>query len=204
MPRDPDDLDESLAAFFDAGRSDASGCNEQFAELFDEVYPGLCRFLECLIGRSGAAPEIAQESFLRLFRTGLDVVPRSEARFWLYRVARNLAMNELSRRATQNKFRDRVASLFRPSERRPEESIAAAEQNRELIGLLEKLPEDQRAALLLREQDEMSYSEIARVLNVSESKVKVDIHRARCRLREGWNALTRAVAGQPKKSIGGR
>jgi RNA polymerase sigma-70 factor (ECF subfamily) len=198
MPRDPDDIDESHAALFDAGRSDASGCNDQFAELFDEVYPGLCRFLECLIGRSGAAQEIAQESFLRMFRTGLDVVPRSEARFWLYRVARNLAINELSRRSTQDKFRYRVAKLFRPSERRPEESIEAAEQNRELIRLLDKLPEDQRAALLLREQDEMTYSEIARVLNVSESKVKVDIHRARCRLREGWSALTRAAAGQTR------
>jgi RNA polymerase sigma-70 factor (ECF subfamily) len=199
MPRDSEDQEQGAAAEVNASRLDA---DDPFADLFDEVYPGLCRFLECLIGRSGAAQEIAQESFLRLFRTGLDVVPRDEARFWLYRVARNLAINELSRRATQHRFRDQVAKLFLRSNRRPEESIETAERRRELIGLLERLPEDQRAALLLREQDEMSYSEIARVLNVSESKVKVDIFRARCRLRESRRALSRAARGSNQKTAG--
>ena len=49
------------------------------------------------------------------------------------------------------------------------------------------MTEAQRVALLLREQEGMSYLEIARVLNVSESKVKVDIFRARVRLRERWH-----------------
>jgi RNA polymerase sigma-70 factor (ECF subfamily) len=173
-----------------------------FDALFDELYPGLCRFLECLVGRSGAAQEIAQESFLRLLRTGLDVVPPDEARYWLYRVARNLALNELSKRATFTKFRDRVATLFRGVPAPPGASIEEAERNRALRRLLESLPEHQRAALLLRENDEMSYSEIARVLNVSESKVKVDIFRARCRLREGWASLADRVPASRASKAG--
>jgi RNA polymerase sigma-70 factor (ECF subfamily) len=49
------------------------------------------------------------------------------------------------------------------------------------------LPEHQRAALLLREGEELSYGEIARVLCISEAKVKVDIYRARQALRRSWS-----------------
>jgi RNA polymerase sigma-70 factor (ECF subfamily) len=52
--------------------------------------------------------------------------------------------------------------------------------------MLQTLPEDQRTALLLREQEQLSYREIGQVLNISESKVKVDIFRARTALRERW------------------
>jgi RNA polymerase sigma-70 factor (ECF subfamily) len=155
--------------------------NEEFAMIFNEVYPNLCRFLECLLGGEAAAQDIAQESFLRLHRT--PGVPTDEARFWLYRVARNLALNELSKRETRTRLIDKVADVFRRREPNPEEELQQTERRRILLELLKSLPEDQRAALLLREQEEMSYGEIARVLNVSESKVKVDIFRARNNLR---------------------
>jgi RNA polymerase sigma factor (sigma-70 family) len=164
--------------------------NEEFAMIFNEVYPNLCRFLECLLGGEAAAQDIAQESFLRLHRT--PGVPTDEARFWLYRVARNLALNELSKRQTRNRLLGKVADVFRRSEPDPEEVLQQTERRRILFKMLKSLPEDQRAALLLREQEEMSYSEIARVLNVSESKVKVDIFRARNNLRARWESLEAA------------
>jgi hypothetical protein len=45
--------------------SERSGFGRQFAMIFDEIYPGLWRFLECLLGRHNVAQDIAQESFLR-------------------------------------------------------------------------------------------------------------------------------------------
>ena len=164
--------------------------NEEFAMIFNEVYPNLCRFVECLLGGEGAAQDIVQESFLQLHRsTG---VPRDEARFWLYRVARNFALNELSKRQTRTKLLDKVADVFRKKEPNPEEELEQAERRQILFEMLKSLPEQQRAALLLREQEEMSYNEIARVLNVSESKVKVDIFRARSNLRARWKGLEAA------------
>jgi len=158
--------------------------DREFTDLFQEVYPGLCRFLECLIGRSGSAQEIAQESFLRLLRNGFHIAPRAEIKFWLYRVARNLALNELGRRKMQRKFRNFVSGLLHSRTPMPGEDLDRSERNCELMRMLELLPEHQRAALLLREQEMMGYAEIAQVLNISESKVKGDIFRARCRLRE--------------------
>ncbi len=68
---------------------------EEFSAIFNETYPNLCRFLESMLGNHGAAQDIAQESFMRLFRKGVNDIPVAEARFWLFRVARNLALNEL-------------------------------------------------------------------------------------------------------------
>ena len=165
--------------------------DEEFTVIFNEVYPNLCRFIECLLGGEGAAQDIVQESFLRLHRA--EDVPRDEARFWLYRVARNFALNELNKRQTRTKLLDRVADVFRKREPNPEEELEQAERRQILFEMLKSLPEHRRTALLLREQEEMSYNEIACVLNVSESKVKVDIFRARLELRARWKSLEAAT-----------
>jgi len=167
----------------------------EFAEVFNEFYPSLCRFLECLLGgASGAAQDVAQESFMQLYRTGIGKIAREEVRFWLFRVARNLALNELSKRSTRQRLFGRVVDAFRTETPGPVEHLEAAERKEMILGLLKHLPEHQRAALLLREQEEMSYGEIARVLNVSEGKVKVDIFRARTALRARWQRAQQASA----------
>jgi RNA polymerase sigma factor (sigma-70 family) len=163
--------------------------DDEFASIFTAVYPNLCRFLECLLGASGAAQEVAQETFLRLYRFGLYRLPTGEARFWVYRVARNLALNELEKGRTRMKHFGKVVEAFRVTSPNPEEVFEQAERQHQVRELMEALPEHQRTALLLREQEEMSYGEIARVLNVSASKVKSDIFRARNALRARWNEL---------------
>lgn len=167
--------------------------DEEFAEIFNELYPSLCRFLECLLGGSaGATQDIAQESFMQLYRGGPEKIVRGEVRFWLFRVARNLALNELARRSTRQRLFGKVLDAFRAEEPGPAERVEAAERRELVLNLLKHLPEHQRAALLLREHEEMSYAEIARVLNVSEGKVKVDIFRARTALRERWRRAQQA------------
>jgi RNA polymerase sigma-70 factor (ECF subfamily) len=168
--------------------------NDKFVTVFDEVYANLCRFLECLLGNHSAAQDIAQESFLRLHRFGIGRMPADEARFWLFRVARNLALNELEKGRTRIKFIGKVTEIFHAPAPNPEEVVGQLERTEKLFALLGALPEHQRAALLLREQEEMSYSEIAEVLKVSESKVKSDICRARTALREKWNEVQKNSA----------
>ena len=160
--------------------------DEEFAEVFNEVYPNLCRFLECMAGSRGLAQDIAQECFLRLYRAGAGAVPLAEARFWLFRVARNLALNEMDKSRRRAGLFRKVQEAFRGRLKDPEAELLLDEEKRQVIELLATVPDAQRVALLLREQEGMSYLEIARVLNVSESKVKVDIFRARARLRERW------------------
>ena len=155
----------------------------EFASIFDAIHPGLLRYLECTLGHSGAAQDIAQETFVRLYRLGPGRIRPGEERFWLYRVASNLARNETRRARTF----ERIASLFRiaasPRAANPLVEAEIASDRQRLLAALGTLPESQRAAFLLREQEELQYSEIADVLGVSLAKVKVDIYRARIALR---------------------
>ena len=161
--------------------------DEEFTMLFQEFYPSLCRFLECLLGgRAELAQDLAQESFLQLHRTAWGTLPAGEARFWLYRVARNFAINEFRKSNTRYRLFDRVVEVMTPKSRNPEEEYETQERKELVLNMLRTLPEDQRVALLLREQEQLSYRDISNVLNVSESKVKVDIFRARTALRESW------------------
>jgi RNA polymerase sigma-70 factor, ECF subfamily len=167
--------------------------DDDFTTLFQDFYPSLCRFLESLLGgRAALAQDLAQESFLQLHRTAWTSLAPGEARFWLYRVARNFAINEFRKGQTRYKFFDRVVEVMSPRTRNPEEEYETKERQRLVLDMWQSLPEDQRVALLLREQEQLSYREISTVLNVSESKVKVDIFRARTALREDWIRRTKA------------
>ena len=104
-----------------------------------------------MLGGRGGAQDIAQESFLRLFRKGLKNIPSSEARFWLYRVARNLALNELSKAQTRIRLFDKVAEALRHKPSDPEQEYERDE--RKIWACLPKVADEhQRAALLLREK----------------------------------------------------
>jgi RNA polymerase sigma factor (sigma-70 family) len=161
--------------------------SEQITAIFKETYPNLCRFLETIVGRGGShAQDIAQESFLRLCQAELGQISAPEIRFWLFRVARNLALNELDKGKTRNRLWHHVIDFFRFQEPSPQEVFEHTERQNTVRKLLDLLPEHQRSALLLREQEEMSYREIALILGITESKVKVDIFRARNSLRDLW------------------
>src|ERR671911_123099 len=91
--------------------------DEEFSQFFDAHFPRLHRFLDGLLGRGrGLAEEVAQESFMRLYHAGLDSLPRGEARFWLFRVARNLALNELEKGRTRRRLLDKLAGVLGVSE----------------------------------------------------------------------------------------
>ncbi|MFN2533106.1 MAG: RNA polymerase sigma factor [Pyrinomonadaceae bacterium] len=161
--------------------------DDEFTRLFNDFYPSLCRFLECLLGGGAAlAQDIAQESFLQLHRTAWNTIPTAEARFWLYRVARNFALNEFRKNNTRHRLFERVVDVMSQRSSNPEEEYEKHEKEQLLLNMLLDLPEHQRSALLLREHEQLSYREIAVVLEVSESKVKIDIHRARIALRQHW------------------
>lgn len=160
--------------------------NEEFTIIFNENYAGVCRFLEGIVGRRSAAQDLAQDCFIRLYRARPEELSFEEVRFWLYRVARNLALNELKKRSTRLRLFENVVRVLHSTRDDPERQCEEDERAALLRRMLASLPEHQRAALLLREGEEMSYGEIARVLRISEAKVKVDIFRARQALRRSW------------------
>ena len=151
---------------------------------------------DALLSAYKKTPEAAKYARVEMDRHTADfkvfelLIPPGEARFWIYRVARNMAINEFRKSNTRYRLFDRVVEAMSPRARNPEQEYEAQERQTLVLEMLQTLPEDQRAALLLREQEQLSYREIGQVLNVSESKVKVDIFRARASLRERWSKMS--------------
>ena len=145
-----------------------------------------------LAGNDGQAEDIAQEVFLRAYEHFAQLRSSPAAGGWLKTVTTNLTLNYL----TRYRKRWRLFSELRPAaadddspgpEMLPQaDTLLAdlgAEQRARLIdGALRRLPEHQRLALVLYHFEELSYQEIADKLNISLTKVKTDIRRARAAL----------------------
>ena len=154
--------------------------------VYQQLYPQVLRFLQGMLPRNADTADLAQEVFLRLHRRwpdeGSTAGQEGAVRFWVFRVAKNIAINELNRRGV----RERLQFWIRPRDPQPDphESYERQESAMRIRAGLERLPPHQKAVLLLREWENLTYDEIAQSLGVSVAKVKSDLFRARQRLRE--------------------
>jgi len=135
-----------------------------------------------IAGDRGEAEDIAQDAYLRVFRSLGGF--REDARFetWLYRVVVNAAMTHLKKRG-------RFGSLLRDPEEAPEpvspdRAEDAAVDRDEVRRSLEKLPVGMRTTVVLKDVYGLSCREIGEEMGLSEGAVKVRLHRARKRMKE--------------------
>ena len=144
-----------------------------------------------LLGDRDEALDLSQEVFLRVFRTIHRFRGQSSLRTWIYRIAVNQARNR--HRFWRRRHRDAQVSLDEHvalhgdfesgGELTPERLLAQKELAERLQGALDRLPFDQRTAIVLREIDGLSYEEIAFSLGVAVGTVKSRLTRARQSLR---------------------
>ena len=152
-----------------------------FTELYRNHAREVYRFALYLSGDPALAEDIVSEAFLRIWDS-VAVVRMESVRGYLFTIARNVFLHDLRRKRKQDPLGDnhRVAETV-------VREIESKEDLRDTLAVLQTLPETDRAALLLRAQEGVSYEEIARVLGISLSSAKVKIHRARLRLAEHRN-----------------
>ena len=151
-----------------------------FATLYAEHAPAVYRFALYLSGDSGAAEDLTAETFIRLW-TARDVRVAT-VRAYLFAIVRNL-----HRQGLRARRREAPLDAALPDPRPDPESHAAERSRLEwVLNRLGRLPETDRAALLMRVQHEMSYEEIAAALSLSVAAAKVRVHRARLKLARTW------------------
>jgi RNA polymerase sigma-70 factor (ECF subfamily) len=154
----------------------------EFRKLYDSAFPILFRVAYRIVNSEEAAEDLCQEAFFKLYEKNMVFPNPEEAKYWLIRVVKNAALNyakrkERERRAYQKAFRED----FRQMET-GEGILVKKEIQDEIRETLDKLPENLRIALILKEYGELNYKEIGRALGISEGNVKVRIFRARERL----------------------
>jgi RNA polymerase sigma-70 factor (ECF subfamily) len=141
--------------------------------LFAEYRHGIYRYLCRITGQSDTAHDLTQDVFLRVTRAGIPETDAGGHKAWLYRIARNLALNHL-RDGTRRPAR--IPMVDRPAPATQELSLALAQA-------LASLNDLDRDVFLLRESGGLSYDEIAHTCDLSVTAVRSRLHRARLHLR---------------------
>jgi RNA polymerase sigma-70 factor, ECF subfamily len=160
-----------------------AGDHQAFEYLVKKYQRPVFNFIYRYLGERHAAEDILQEVFLGMYRAAARLEARAQVSTWLFKIAYNLSMNEIKRRKRHLKFDEALHGLFHiDTGQSALRAIEARELEESVMTALDQLPENQKAAMLLRVNEELSYAEISEVLSVSVSGVESLIFRARGRL----------------------
>ena len=171
-----------------------TGDESAFAYLVQEYRRQLVGFMYRLCHNPAAAEDLAQEVFLRVYRSRTTYEPSAKFSTWLYRIATNLAVNHA--RDTRHERPENTVRLDEPDQDTgttpdlADDALTAEEQllRRERMAAIRKtvdaLPERQRMAVLMHKYQQMDYRQIAAVMKMSESATKSLLFRAYETLRE--------------------
>jgi RNA polymerase sigma-70 factor (ECF subfamily) len=167
-----------------------AGDRKAFEELVRKYQRQVANIIYLTLGGRDEVQDIAQEVFIRVYRS-IDKFEFDATFFsWIYRITVNLCIDELRRRKIKRALSlDFLAEGTFEKEKKSKDQILASDgvlndEKREIIlGALQKISQEHRQVILLREYEELSYAEIAAFLGISVQAVKSRIFRAREELR---------------------
>ncbi len=165
------------------------GDTEAFTLLVERHQHRVVGTIAKMLGSPNEAEDLAQQVFVRIWKSAARWEPSAKFTTWLLTITRNLVFNEVRRRG-----RARLVPLEEPDDRAPREfadttivspdkALATEELERAIDEAIRSLSEQPRMALILRRYEEMSYEEIAVVMGTTVSAVKSMLFRARSELK---------------------
>jgi RNA polymerase sigma-70 factor, ECF subfamily len=161
------------------------GDQASFGLLLEKHRGPVIHFLYRMVQNQAVSEELAQEVFLRVYRSRNSYEPTAKFTTWLFRIATHLALNRLrdGRKERLQESLDESAGDGAPRQladrgRTVEQELVYQVKLQEVRNAIESLPPKQRAAVLMHKYEEMEYTQIANVLSCSESAVKSLLFRA--------------------------
>ena len=186
----PDQPDPDAVLMLRVKRGDRAA----FAGLVEKYKQPVLNFIYRTLRDETEAEDLAQNVFLQVYKSRSRYRRTAKFSTWLFTIARNLCLNELRRRSrhpaesieeTHTDNEDQPQRQYEDkSQMAPPEKLLHGELAQKIEEARAELPENQRSAILLCRQDELSYEEIAEVLDCSLSATKSLIHRGRETLKE--------------------
>ena len=170
------------------------GDNAAFALLVDKYKQPIMNLAYRMLRDLTEAEDLAQNVFVQVHKSAARYEVSSKFSTWLFTIARNLCLNEIRRRsrhpaesieASQHEQEDQPKQQFEDKKTTsPPDSLLQGELEQKVEEALASLPENQRTAIFLCRQNELSYEQIAQVLGCSLSATKSLIHRGRETLKQ--------------------
>lgn len=161
------------------------GDSVSFGLLLERHRGPVIHFVYRMVLNRAVAEELAQEVFLRVYRSRASYEPTAKFTTWLFRIAAHLALNWIrDRKNEKNQERlddDSQQGIgLQVADLRPtvEQTLVGNVRLQEVRRAIEALPSKQRAAVVMHKYHEMEYSQIAKILQCSESAVKSLLFRA--------------------------
>lgn len=190
-------------------RKAAAGDGDAFEQLVLSYEKPIYNLCLRMCGNSDDAMDLTQETFLKAWRN-LGAF-RSDAAFstWLYRLCSNVCIDHLRREGKRKVIplhtedddgEERTMDVADPAPG-PQERLEAADQRQQVADALQSLEPEYREALTLRVIHDMSYADIADVLQVREGTVKSRIARAREKMRQAMEKLGNKSGSLSSKQI---
>jgi RNA polymerase sigma-70 factor, ECF subfamily len=171
----------------------AGGDENAFETLVNRHQTSVLNLIYRFVGDRVKAQDLAQEVFLRVWQAARSYKHEAKFTTWVYRIASNLCFNELksARRRKWFPFLQLNEESEKTSEENfsddspsPEDLLLAKERSLQITEALQTLPENQRMAMILKRYDDLSYEEIARVMDCSVSAVESLLVRAKGALQK--------------------
>lgn len=174
--------------------------SEAFALLFDRYIGQVTDHVTRMLRDAGAADDVAQEAFLRVWNRADQWTGTGSFRAWLFRIATNLALNHLRSKKRRREQPLEMPSLFDAEEDEnpvpgwmidhaslgPDAHIEQAEQRQMLQRLIADLPEEKREVFEMVHDEELGLGEVAKRLAIPEGTVKSRLFHARKKLADEW------------------
>jgi RNA polymerase sigma-70 factor (ECF subfamily) len=174
------ELDASLDPRASCVDHDASELNQRVTQLFEELRDSVYRYLILVVGGPAEAEEISQEAFLECFRFLQSGQTIQNIRAWIFRVAHNLAINQLKSKkyvlTMDSHFWDELCNLRCDPRPTPEQTVLHEEDFRRLHAAMGQLSPQQRQCLVLRAEG-FRYKQISEIMGISDSNVAKSLHR---------------------------
>jgi RNA polymerase sigma-70 factor, ECF subfamily len=167
----------------------SGGDTSAFEQLIERHQSLVAGTVARMLGSSSEVEDIAQQVFIRVWKSARRYVPRAKFTTWLLKITRNLVFNELRRAKRhahvplQTEPGAEEFPLKDETNPTPDASLLESELQRTIEDAITELPESQRMALILRRYEQLSYEQIAEILDLSVPAVKSVLFRARTELR---------------------
>ena len=161
-----------------------AGDPEAFGPLVSRYQEVAFRAAYLVVRDADTARDVAQEAFVRTYRSLRRFEPGSNFRPWLLRIVTNLALNEIRGRNRQGNLVQRLVPFLSSAGPAPDRALEQGELQGEVWAAINALPENDRVVLYLRHYLELPEAEIAAVIGKRPGTVKSRLSRASARLRE--------------------
>lgn len=161
-----------------------NGDRDAFSKVYHEYFPGMCNFAFTITKREDEAKELVQDVFFSIWSKREAWQPKGSIRSYLYKAVKNRALDSLKHQKVERKWEQTIRNMYYSNIQSPEDDFCNSELANIIEESINKLPERRKMIFLLSREHDLTYKDIANVLEISIKTVETQMGRALKSLRK--------------------